>query len=445
MSIVLQLLFAVALGVTAFLFAKRIKFIRRNILMGRDLDRSDRKDERWKLMFKVAIGQSKMVVNPIAGALHIVVYLGFLIVNIEMIEIVVDGLFGTHRFLSTILGGFYDVLVASFEIFALGVILACVAFLVRRNVLKIKRFFGPEMTEWPKSDANIILFVEILLMVAFLTMNATDQLLQGIGSAHYAEAGAFPISSMMTGIFSGMSEGALIAVERVAWWFHILGVMAFLVYVTYSKHFHIMLAFPNVFYSKLEPKGQLSNNQDVKKEVEMMLDPNADPFAAPAPDPDAALPAPFGAKDVKDLTWKSIMDAYTCTECGRCTDNCPANITGKLLSPRKIMMDVRDRADEVGKNMDANGGEFKEDGKTLLGDYITPEELWACTSCNACVEACPVNNNPLDVIIDLRRFLVMEESKAPMELNLMMQNIENNQAPWQFSPADRFNWASEDE
>lgn len=445
MAIVLQVLFAVALGVTAFLFAKRIKFIRRNILMGRDLDRSDRKDERWKLMFKVAIGQSKMVVNPIAGALHIIVYLGFLIVNIEMIEIVVDGLFGTHRFLSTILGGFYDVLVASFEVFALLVIIACAIFLVRRNVLKIKRFFGTEMTKWPKSDANIILFVEILLMGAFLTMNATDQLLQNMGAEHYAKAGSFPISSMLTGIFEGMSLGALIAIERIAWWFHIIGVMCFLVYVTYSKHFHIMLAFPNVFYSRLEPKGQLSNNQDVKKEVEMMLDPNADPFAMPAPDPDAAPPAPFGAKDVKDLTWKSIMDGYTCTECGRCTDNCPANITGKLLSPRKIMMDVRDRADEVGKNMDANGGEFKEDGKTLLGDYITPEELWACTSCNACVEACPVNNNPLDVIIDLRRFLVMEESKAPMELNLMMQNIENNQAPWQFSPADRFNWASEDE
>lgn len=445
MNIILQLIFAVALGVTAFLFAKRIKFIRRNILLGRDLDRSDRKDERWKLMFKVAVGQSKMVVNPIAGALHIVVYLGFLIVNVEMIEIVVDGLFGTHRFLSTILGSFYDVLVASFEFFAVGVILACAIFLIRRNVLNIKRFLGKEMTSWPKSDANIILVVEILLMSAFLIMNATDGILQTRGAEHYSQAGSFPISSIFTGIFNGMSDGALIAIERIAWWFHILGVMAFLVYVTYSKHFHTMLAFPNVWYSKLTAKGQLDNNQDVKKEVEMMLDPNADPFAAPAPDANAAPPAPFGAKDVKDLTWKSIMDGYTCTECGRCTDNCPANMTGKLLSPRKVMMDVRDRADEFGKNIDCNKGEFKEDGKSLLGDYITAEELWACTSCNACVEACPVNNDPLAVIMDLRRFLVMEESKAPMELNLMMQNIENNQAPWQFSPQDRFNWATEDD
>ena len=314
MNIILQLIFAVALGVTAFLFAKRIKFIRRNILLGRDLDRSDRKDERWKLMFKVAVGQSKMVVNPIAGALHIVVYLGFLIVNVEMIEIVVDGLFGTHRFLSTILGSFYDVLVASFEFFAVGVILACAIFLIRRNVLNIKRFLGKEMTSWPKSDANIILVVEILLMSAFLIMNATDGILQTRGAEHYSQAGSFPISSIFTGIFNGMSDGALIAIERIAWWFHILGVMAFLVYVTYSKHFHIMLAFPNVWYSKLTAKGQLDNNQDVKKEVEMMLDPNADPFAAPAPDANAAPPAPFGAKDVKDLTWKSIMDGYTCTE-----------------------------------------------------------------------------------------------------------------------------------
>lgn len=445
MGFILQILFAVLLGATAFLFSKRIKFIRRNILLGRDLDRSDRKEERWKLMFKVAIGQSKMVVNPIAGALHIVVYLGFLIVNIEMIEIVVDGLFGTHRFLSGILGGFYNVLVASFEIFALGVILACVIFLIRRNVIKIKRFWSKEMTSWPRSDANIILFVEIALMLAFLTMNATDGILQSRGFGHYHEAGSFPISAMLSGLFQGMSDDALVAVERIAWWFHILGVMAFLVYVTYSKHFHIMLAFPNVWYSKLQPKGQWDNNQDVKKEVEMMMDPNADPFAAPAPDPNAAPPAPFGAEDVKDLTWKSIMDGYTCTECGRCTDNCPANITGKLLSPRKIMMDVRDRADEVGKNIDVNGGEFKEDGKKLLGDYITPEELWACTSCNACVEACPVNNDPLAVIIDLRRFLVMEQSAAPMELNLMMTNIENNQAPWQFSASDRYNWATEED
>ncbi len=445
MGFIPQILFAVLLGTTAFLFSKRIKFIRRNILLGRDLDRSDRKEERWKLMFKVAIGQSKMVVNPIAGALHILVYVGFLIINIEMIEIVIDGLTGTHRFLAGILGGLYDVLVGSFEILALLVIVACAIFLIRRNVIKIKRFWSKEMTSWPRSDANIILITEILLMSAFLTTNATDTLLQGLNPDHFNVTFLGPISDLLVPVFDGMIQEELFAIERVTWWFHIVGIMAFLVYVTYSKHFHIMLAFPNVWYSKLTPKGQLDNNETVKKEVELMMDPNADPFAAPAPDPNAVSPAPFGAEDVKDLTWKSIMDGYTCTECGRCTDNCPANITGKLLSPRKIMMDVRDRADEVGKNIDVNGGEFKEDGKKLLGDYITPEELWACTSCNACVEACPVNNDPLAVIIDLRRFLVMEQSAAPMELNLMMTNIENNQAPWQFSASDRYNWATEED
>lgn len=443
MEFIPNIIFALFLIATIVVFIKRIKTIRRNILLGKELDRSDRSSDRWSKMFKVAIGQSKMVKRPVSGALHIVVYLGFIIINIEVVEILIDGLFGTHRVLS-FMGGFYDFLIGSFEILALGVLLACVIFLVRRNVLKIKRFWSKEMTSWPRTDANIILITEILLMSAFLTMNATDSLLQEMGADHYTQAGAFPVSGMIKGMFSGMSEGGLIMLERGAWWFHIVGILCFLLYVTYSKHFHIFLAFPNVYYSNLEAKGKFTNNETVTKEVQLMMDPNADPFAAPAPDANAAPPEPFGAKDVTDLPWKSLMDAYTCTECGRCTSNCPANITGKLLSPRKIMMDTRDRLEEVGKNIDANGGEFKDDQKSLLYDYISPEELWACTSCNACVEACPVNIDPLSIIVDLRRFLVMEKSEAPMELNLMFNNIENNGAPWQFPAADRYKWAQED-
>ena len=443
MEYIPNIIFGLFLIATGVVFAKRIGTIRRNILLGKELDRTDRSGERWNKMFKIAIGQSKMVKKPISGALHIVVYLGFLIINIEVIEIIIDGLFGTHRVLS-FMGGFYDFLIASFEVLAIMVLLACVVFLVRRNVLKIKRFWSKEMTSWPRSDANIILITEILLMSAFFTMNAADGALQSLGADHYITAGAFPISGMFSEAFSSMSISTLIMIERACWWFHIVGIMCFLLYVTYSKHFHIFLAFPNVYYSNLNAKGKFSNNETVTKEVQLMMDPNADPFAAPAPDANAAPPEPFGAKDVTDLPWKSLMDAYTCTECGRCTSNCPANITGKLLSPRKIMMDTRDRLEEVGKNIDANGGTFKDDGKSLLYDYITPEELWACTSCNACVEACPVTIDPLSIIIDLRRFLVMEKSEAPMELNLLFNNIENNGAPWQFSAADRLKWAQED-
>jgi len=436
MQYIPNIVFALLLIVTSLFFAKQVGKIRRNILLGREEDRSDNSALRWKTMFLVAIGQSKMMANPLVSFLHILVYVGFIIINIEVIEIVVDGLFGTHRFLS-FMGAFYDFLIGSFEYLALGVIAACVVFLVRRNVLKVKRFWSKEMTSWPRSDANIILIAEILLMSAFLIMNVTDSILQERMYTHYEELGSFPISGMLTSIFDGFTSEALAMIERFSWWFHITGIFAFICYLPLSKHFHIILAFPNVYYSNLKPKGQFTNITEVTNEVRLMMDPSATP-----PPASEGAPKTFGAKDIHDLSWKSIMDGYTCTECGRCSTACPANQTGKLLSPRKIMMDVRDRAEEVGKNIDAKGADFN-DGKSLVYDYVTPEELWACTSCNACTEACPVNNDPLAVIMELRRFLVMEKSEAPQELNNVFTNIENNGAPWQFAMADRMKWAAE--
>ncbi|MDG1262209.1 MAG: (Fe-S)-binding protein [Flavobacteriales bacterium] len=449
-----QILFLILLGVSAFFFARRIGEIRRNIKLGRDIDRSDNSSERWKTMFMVAIGQSKMVKRPIAGILHILVYVGFILINIEVLEIIIDGLFGTHRVFATLgAGAIYDFLIGCFEILAFLVLVACVIFLVRRNVINIKRFHSKEMTKWPKSDANIILVTEVLLMFALLSMNATDAILQERAAtmmasgqevsetlSHYIEAGSFPVSAWLVPLYDGMSVDALMTTERFMWWFHIIGILGFLVYVPYSKHFHIFLAFPNTYYSKLLPKGELPNMEAVTNEVKLMLDPNADPFAAPAPDPDAA-PIKFGAKDVQDLTWKQLFDSYTCTECGRCTSVCPANQTGKLLSPRKIMMDTRDRLDEVGKGLE--NGAPKDDGKSLLRDYISEEELWACTTCNACVEACPVNIDPVSIIIDLRRHLIMEESKSPESITAMFNNVENNGAPWAFPAADRGKWIEE--
>lgn len=433
-----NIIFLILLGIGIALFTKNVRRIIRNIKLGKDLDRSDRPALRLKTMALVAIGQSKMVVRPVAGILHIFVYAGFIIINIEVLEILIDGIFGTHRVLAPLLGSFYDFLIASFEWLALSVILGCAVFLIRRNILKLKRFWQKELDGWPRSDANIILVTEIALMLAFLTMNSTDALLQARNYGHYTSAGMFPVSSLFSGLFSGMSSDNLFLLERFCWWFHITGIVAFLNYIPYSKHFHILLAFPNVYYSNLEPKGQFTNMASVTGEVKLMMDPSA---VAPPVDPNVS-PGKFGAKDVSDLTWKNLMDAYSCTECGRCTSVCPANITGKKLSPRKIMMDTRDRVEEVGKNIDKKGKDYN-DGKALLNDYITPEELWACTTCNACTEACPVNIDPLSIIVDLRRYLVMEQSSAPAELNNIFNNIENNQAPWKYSPADRFNWAKE--
>jgi heterodisulfide reductase subunit C len=432
-NIIFLVVFVAAIG----LFAKNLNRIIRNIKLGKEIDRSDQPATRWKTTARVALGQSKMVVRPVAGFLHILVYAGFVIINIEVIEIIIDGIFGTHRILS-FMGGFYNFLIGSFEILALLVLVACVLFLIRRNIVRIKRFWKPEMEGWPKSDANLILIFEVLLMSAFLFMDSADMLLQERGAFHHA--GSFPVSSMLSPLLANLSSESLHLIERFCWWFHIVGILGFMNYLVISKHLHILFAFPNTYYSKLEPKGQFTNMASVTNEVKMMLDPNADSFASPSAD--APAPERFGAKDVTDLNWLQLLNAYTCTECGRCTDECPANATGKKLSPRKIMMDVRDRVDEVGKGIDAKGVDFS-DGKSLINDFITPEELWACTSCNACTEACPINIDPLSIIMDLRRYLVMEESAAPTELNMMFANVENNGAPWQFPVADRLKWKDE--
>lgn len=426
-----RFIFLLILSAGVYFFSVKIREIMRNIKLGRDLNRSDNPSLRWKTMALVALGQSKMLTRPVAAIFHIFIYVGFIIINIEVIEIIIDGLFGTHRILS-FMGGFYDFLIAGFEVLAVLVLLACVVFLSRRNIIKLKRFQSKELANWPKSDANIILITEIFLMSAFLIMNATDYLLQQQNAEHYIKAGSFPVSSLIAPFFSGLEVNSLILIERFCWWFHIIGILAFLNYVPYSKHFHIILSFPNTWYSNLEKKGRFNNMTNVMNEVKLMMDPSA--VVTPV---EGVIG--FGAKDVRDLTWKQLMDAYSCTECGRCTSVCPANITGKELSPRKIMMDTRDRLEETGKNIDKNGIDFV-DGKALLGDYITNEELWACTTCNACVEACPVNIDPLSIIIDLRRYLIMEQSTAPAEWNGMLSKIENNGAPWQFSPADRLNW-----
>jgi heterodisulfide reductase subunit C len=374
-----------------------------------------------------------MVRRPISGFLHVIVYVGFVIINIEVLEIIIDGLFGTHRIFSS-LGSFHGFLIGTFEILAALVFIAVVIFWLRRNIIKLQRFMKAEMTGWPKSDGNIILYFEMVLMTLFLVMNATDAPFQAMNNGNV-------VSQFIAPLFSNLSESTLHIIERSAWWLHILGILVFLNYLYFSKHLHILLAFPNTYFGKLRPKGQLDNLEAVTKEVRLMMDPNVDPFAAQPESTD--VPAKFGASDVQDLSWVQLLNAYTCTECGRCTSECPANLTGKKLSPRKIMMDTRDRLEEVGKNIDANNGEFKDDGKQLLDDYITREELWACTSCNACVEACPVSIDPLSIIMDMRRYLVMEQSAAPMELNNMMTNIENNGAPWPYNQMDRLNWVNE--
>ncbi len=427
-------LFVFLFAVTMFYI--NLKRIIANINLGRDINRSDRPLERWKNMIRVALGQSKMTRRPIAGILHIIIYVGFVIVNIEVIEIIVDGIFGTHRFLFSILPeSFYNFLIGSFEILAFLVLIACVFFYTRRNILKIKRFWNREMSKWPRTDANLILIFEILLMMAFLTMNAADSLLQTKDS-HYVVAGSFPISQTITPFLNGLELTTLVFIERFCWWFHIIGILAFLNYVLISKHLHIFFAFPSTYYANLNSLGGLDNLDSVTKEVKLMMDPNADPYAV---DNTSSAPQSFGAKDVTDLNWVQLLNAYSCTECGRCTSNCPANQTGKLLSPRKILMDTRDRITEYSNNKRKG----IEDNKSLLGDYIKAEELWACTSCNACTDSCPIELDPLSIIIDMRRYLVMEKSAAPTELNMMFNNIENNGAPWQFAAADRLKWKDE--
>lgn len=433
MQYIPNILFALLLVVGVGFFVKNVKKLKRNINLGKDIDRTDRTKERWSNMINIALGQSKMVRRPVSGLLHIIVYVGFIIINIEVLEIILDGLLGTHRILS-FTGGIYSFLIGSFEILALLVLVSVIIFWIRRNVIRVKRFWYKEMTSWPKNDGNNILYFEMVLMSLFLIMNATD--------VHFQEMNAGnPISQILAGWFQGFSLETNHLIERTAWWIHIIGILVFLNYLYYSKHLHILLAFPNTFYANLEAKGRLSNNAVVTKEVQLMMDPNADPYAIP--EDDGTEPEKFGASEVTDLNWVQLMNAYTCTECGRCSSVCPANQTGKELSPRAIMMKTRDRVEEMGKIIDANNGVFQDDGKQLLNDYITPEELWACTSCNACVEECPVNIDPLSIIMDMRQYLVMEQSAAPQELNVMMGNIENNGAPWPYNQMDRLNWKDE--
>ncbi|MEM7297220.1 MAG: (Fe-S)-binding protein [Bacteroidota bacterium] len=431
MEYLAQIIFILIAGFFGFLIAKRVKRIASNIKMGKQADLSNNKGDRLKNMILVAFGQKKMFKRIIPALLHLLIYVGFVLINIEVLEIVIDGAFGTHRIFAPLLGGFYTGAINFFEFLAAGVLFSCVVFLIRRNILKINRFKKIEMVGWPALDANLILIIESVLMLAILGMNGADQVLQSRGAAHYTQTGSFYFSSVMFGWLDSFPTSSLIIVERGAWWFHIVGIFAFALYVTYSKHLHIFMAFPNTFYGRLIPKGQMENMSEVTNEVKIMLGLPVEGDTTPPPEG-----MRFGAKDVNDLSWKNLMDAYSCTECGRCTSECPANLTGKKLSPRKIMMDTRDRLEEVGKN-------GLEDGKSLLGDYITKEEINACTNCNACVEACPININPLDIILQTRRYVAMEESGSPASWNAMFQNVETNFAPWKFGAQDRFNWADE--
>ncbi len=437
MHLVQQILFIIMAAAAVYLFSRKVAEMRRNILLGRDEDLSDNSGQRWKNMALLALGQKKMFKKPFPAILHLFVYAGFIIINVEILEIFVDGVLGQHRIFAPFIGALYPFLIGFFEILAALVLIGCVIFFARRNITKVPRLNMKEMNGWPREDANLILITEVVLMSLFLIMNTADQSLQALGAEHYIHTDPFWITRHFTGMFSGMSVGTLVAIERGCWWLHIIGVFAFLNYLPYSKHVHILLAFPNAYYSKLIPQGEMKNMPEIQKEVLYMMEPDKAPPASAEP----AEHKNFGAKDVTDLSWKNLLDAYSCTECGRCTSVCPANITGKKLSPRKIMMDTRDRLEEVGKNINANK-EFQPDGKQLINDYITIEEVRACTTCQACVEACPVMIDPLSIIMQLRRSLVMDDSNAPQEWNLMFGNIENNMAPWKFSPDDRDAWVN---
>ncbi|WP_207493339.1 (Fe-S)-binding protein [Aridibaculum aurantiacum] len=437
MQLIQQVLFVLLTGFAIWFFIRNVKIIRGNILLGQDVEMHGNKAERWRNVLLLAMGQKKMFKYPVVAIMHFVIYAGFIIINIEILEIILDGIFGTHRMFAPTLGPVYGFLINAFEILALGVIAVCIGFLYRRNVKKVNRLNRAELNGWPKSDANYILIMEIVLMSLFLIMNASDKALQQLGAEHYYQTGNFWVSGLITPLFAQMDVSTLVAIERTSWWLHIAGVLFFLNYLPYSKHLHVVLAFPNAYYASTASMGRFTNMPDIQNEVLYAMQPELAPTAT-----GDQVPGKFGAKDVPDLSWKNLLDAYSCTECGRCTAACPANITGKKLNPRKIMMDTRDRMEEIGRNISKNK-KFQDDGKTLLHDYITAEELRACTTCQACVEECPVSISPLDIIVQLRRHLIMEESNAPQEWNGMFSNIENNFAPWKFSPDERDKWAQE--
>ena len=425
-----NIIFVVVLFLGLYFFSRNLLSLYRNINLGKQINVSDNKKQRFVNMLKIALGQGKLIKRPVSGFLHVVVYVGFVVINIELLEIVLDGILGSHRLFSGFMGSFYGYLIGTFEFLAVSVIFAVSVFWIRRNVIKLKRFFGDNMNGWPKNDANIILYFEVVLMVLFITMNATDLKFQEMNSGNL-------ISGYVAGFFSDYSSETLHFIERACWWAHIIGILIFMNYLYFSKHLHILLGFPNTYFAKLKSLGEIDNLNSVTNEVKLMMDPET-AFSNDASESDEI--DKFGSSDVMDLNRLQLLNSYSCTECGRCTSVCPANITGKKLSPRKIMMDTRDRIEEVGKNIDLNNGNFVDDGKTLLNDYITKEELWACTSCNACVQECPISIDPLSIILDMRRYLVMEESSAPLELNNMMSNIENNGAPWPYNQMDRLNW-----
>ena len=425
-----NIIFIVVLFLGLYFFCRNLYRLYRNINLGKQIDVSDNKKQRFINMFKIALGQGKLIKRPVSGFLHVVVYVGFIIINIELLEIVLDGILGSHRLFAGYLGNVYGYLIGTFEFLALSVLVAVSVFWIRRNIIKLKRFFGDNMKGWPKNDANIILYFEVVLMVLFITMNATDLKFQEMNSGNL-------ISGYVAEFFNGYSSESLHLIERACWWAHIIGILIFMNYLYFSKHLHILLAFPNTYFAKLNNLGEIDNLNSVTNEVKLMMDPET-AFSNDVSESEEI--DKFGSSDVMDLNRLQLLNSYSCTECGRCTSVCPANITGKKLSPRKIMMDTRDRIEEVGKNIDLNNGNFVDDGKTLLNDYITKEELWACTSCNACVQECPISIDPLSIILDMRRYLVMEESSAPLELNNMMSNIENNGAPWPYNQMDRLNW-----